>query len=80
MKISLVLTLFAAFIPVAAHAETGGVDSKAHQSVIESYAMMRDGRLERAMEEQRANKEAFEALKQREMQQPSTGYVRLPRR
>jgi hypothetical protein len=50
-----------------------------------SYEMMRDGHIQRLMEEGRANKAAFEALKQQELQQRSlqqptyTGSVRRPR-
>jgi hypothetical protein len=50
-----------------------------------SSKMMRDGQIQRLMEEGRANKAAFDALKQRELQQRSlqqptyTGTVRRPR-
>jgi hypothetical protein len=80
MKAFLMLAIIVSLVPTLAFADRGGVDSQASKFTNESYAMRRDGRLGRAMEEQRANKAAFEALKQREMQQPSTGYTRLPRR
>ncbi len=85
MKTSLLLVLCTAFIPVAAHAETGGKDSYASQFTELSYVMTRDGRLQRAITEGRANKAAFDALREREAQQKvqestATGTVRRPRR
>jgi hypothetical protein len=79
MKSSLILALLLGAASSPALAQQGA-DSRAHQFVLESYAMKRDGRLERLMEEGRANKAAFEALKQRELQEPTaTGSVRPPR-
>ncbi len=85
MKFSLILGLCAAFVPVAALAETGGKDSYLSQFTELSYAMTRDGRLQRAIAEGRANKAAFDALRQREAQQTfqeptATGALRRPRR
>lgn len=83
MKSSLLLSVMlgAALIPAASLADNGA-DSRAQEFTRESYAMMRDGRLERAMEEQHANRAAFEALRQWELQQrglqepTATGSVR----
>jgi len=85
MKNSLILalTLGVALIPVAAHAERP--DTLVPQFTEMSSKMMRDGQIQRLMEEGRANKAAFEALKQQELQQRSlqqptyTGSVRRPR-
>ena len=85
MKTSLILalTLGVALIPVAAHAERP--DTLVPQFTEMSSKMMRDGQIQRLMEEGRANKAAFEALKQQELQQRSlqqptyTGSVRRPR-
>ena len=79
----LALTLGVALIPAAAHAERP--NTLVPQFTEMSYEMMRDGRIQRAIEEGRANKAAFEALKQQELQQRSlqqptyTGSVRRPR-
>ncbi|WP_262271764.1 hypothetical protein [Microvirga yunnanensis] len=85
MKSSLILTLTlgAALIPAAAYAERPNTYVTEFAEM--SSKMMRDGQIQRVMEEGRANKAAFEALKQRELQQRSlqqptyTGSVRRPR-
>jgi hypothetical protein len=85
MKSSLFLafTLGVALTPAAALAERP--DTLVPQFTEKSYEMMRNGQIQRLMEEGRANKAAFEALKQRELQQRSlqqptyTGSVRRPR-
>ena len=85
MKSSLILalTLGVALIPAAAHAERP--NTFVSQFTEMSYEMRRDGRIQQLMEEGRANKAAFEALKQQELQQRSlpqptyTGSVRRPR-
>jgi Spy/CpxP family protein refolding chaperone len=87
MKNSLILALAlgVALTPAAALAERGSTDTFVPQFTELSYKMMRDGQIQRLMEEGRANKAAFEALKQRELQQQSlqqptyTGSVRRPR-
>ena len=87
MKSSLILalTLGVALTPAAALAERGSTDTFVPQFTEMSYEMMRDGHIQRVMEEGRANKAAFEALKQQELQQRSlqqptyTGSVRRPR-
>ncbi len=85
MKSSLIvaLTFGVALTPAAALAEPS--NSFVSQFTEMSYKMVRDGRIQRRMEEGRANKVAFEALKQRELQQRSlqqptyTGSVQRPR-
>jgi hypothetical protein len=82
-SLTLALALGVALIPAAALAERP--DTLVPQFTEMSSKMMRDGRIQRLMEEGRANKAAFEALKQRELQQRSlqqptyTGSVRRPR-
>jgi len=81
MKAFLIFVFGMFLIPTAAFADRGGVDSYVTKSIEESYAMKRDGRMERAMEEGRANKAAFEALKQRRFPEPTaTGTLQRPRR
>jgi len=85
MKNSLILalTLGVVLTPAAALAERP--DTLVPQFTEMSSKMMRDGQIQRVMEEGRANKAAFEALKQRELQQRSlqqptyTGTVQRPR-
>jgi hypothetical protein len=71
----LLLTLPLLFLPGMALAEKGDTDRERVNREIE--AMMRDGRWERAIAEGRANKQAFEALRQAQdrMRQPATGYT-----
>ena len=79
----LALTLGVALTPAAALAERPNTFVTEFSEM--SYKMMRDGQIQRLMEEGRANKAAFEALKQQELQQRSlqqptyTGSVRRPR-
>jgi Spy/CpxP family protein refolding chaperone len=79
----LALALGVALTPAAALAERPNTFVTEFAEM--SYEMMRDGQIQRLMEEGRANKAAFEALKQRELQQRSlqeptyTGSVRRPR-
>lgn len=79
----LALTLGVALTPATALAERP--DTLVPQFTEQSYEMMRNGQIQRLIEEGRANKAAFEALKQRELQQrllqePTyTGTVRRPR-
>jgi hypothetical protein len=72
----IVLTLPLLLLPSIALAEMGGkIDRDLVNREVE--AMMRDGRWERAIAEGRANKQAFEALRQAEgrMRQLATGYT-----
>jgi hypothetical protein len=85
MKSSFILSLAlgVALTPAAALAERP--DTLVPQFTEKSYEMMRNGQIQLLIEEGRANKAAFEALKQRELQQRSlqeptyTGTVRRPR-
>jgi hypothetical protein len=82
-SLTLALALGVALTPAAALAERP--DTLVPQFTELSSKMMRDGQIQRLMEEGRANKAAFEALKQQELQQRSlqqptyTGSVRRPR-
>ena len=76
MSRQLLLTLLLLLLPGMALAKQGGkIDRDRVNREVE--AMMRDGRWERAIAEGRANKQAFEALRQAEdrMQQPATEYT-----
>jgi len=79
----LAVTLAAALTPAAALAERQ--DTLVPQFTEMSYKLIRDGQIQRVIHEGRANKAAFEALKQRELQQRAlqeptyTGSVRRPR-
>jgi hypothetical protein len=72
----LLLTLPLLVLPGVALAEMGG-DTDRERVRLEVEAMMRDGRWERAIAEGRANKQAFEALRQAQdrMRQPETRYT-----
>jgi hypothetical protein len=82
-SLTLALALGVALTPAAALAERP--DTLVPQFTELSSKMMRDGQIQRLMEEGRANKAAFEALKQQELQQRSlqqptyTGSLRRPR-
>ncbi|QRM33759.1 hypothetical protein [Microvirga sp. VF16] len=73
-KIALTLPLL--LLPSIALAEMGGKTDRDRVNR-EVEAMMRDGRWERAIAEGRANKQAFEALRQAEdrMRPPATEYT-----
>jgi hypothetical protein len=72
----LLLTLPLLVLPSMALAEKGGGTDRDRVSQ-EVEAMMRDGRWERAIAEGRANRQAFEALRQAQdrLRQPATGYT-----
>jgi hypothetical protein len=72
----LLLTLPLLVLPDMALAEMGGGTDRDRVN-LQVQAMMRDGRWERAIAEGRANRQAFEALRQAKVQisQPATGYT-----
>ncbi|MBQ0822617.1 hypothetical protein KBI52_20735 [Microvirga sp. HBU67558] len=72
----IVLTLPLLLLPSIAVAEMGGKTDRDRVNR-EVETMMRDGRWERAIAEGRANKQAFEALRQAQARfsQPATGYT-----
>jgi hypothetical protein len=71
----LLLTLPLLLLPSIALAEKGDTDRERVNREVE--AMMRDGRWQRAIAEGRANRQAFEALRQTQarMQLPATRYT-----
>ncbi len=76
MSRQLLLTLLLLLLPGMALAKQGGkIDRDRVNREVE--AMMRDGRWERAIAEGRANKQAFEALRQAQARflQPATRYT-----
>jgi hypothetical protein len=85
MKSSLILALTLGLALTPANALAERQDTLVPQFTEMSNKMMRDGQIQRVIEEGRANKAAFEALRQRELQQRSlqeptyTGSVRRPR-
>lgn len=72
----LVLTLPLLVLPGVALAEMGGGTDRDRVNQ-EVEAMMRDGRWERAIVEGRANRQAFEALREAQgrLRQPATRYT-----
>ena len=72
----LLLTLPLLVIPGVARAEMGGGTDRDRVN-LQVEAMMRDGRWERAVAEGRANRQAFEALRQAQARfsQPATRYT-----
>ena len=72
----LLLTLPLLVLPGLAQAEMGGGTDRDRVN-LQIEAMMRDGRWERAIAEGRANRQAFEALRQAQyrMRRPATGYT-----
>ena len=72
----LLLTLPLLVLPDMALAEMGGGTDRDRVN-LQVQAMMRDGRWERAIAEGRANRQAFDALRQAQVQisQPATGYT-----
>ena len=80
MRASLVLALGLGLVPAVALADNGA-DSRASQFTELSYATMRDGRSDRRMEEGRANKAAFDSLRDRERSyREPTSTASVPRR
>ena len=70
----LLLTLPLLLIPGTALAEMGGGTDRDRVNH-EVEIMMQDGRWERAIAEGRANRQAFEALRQAQNRQPTTRYT-----
>ena len=64
--------VFAMTVPTVAAADPGSYDKEFYRGLERNYQVQRDGSLERMIEEGRANKQAFENLKQQQLDQQTT--------